>query len=429
MNTRRTGKSPLTGVSEDRNYLPDSQRLSGSGRIWMLAVLSALMGFASISTDFYLPAMPAMAAALGTGPGTIEFTISGYLAGFSIGQLFWGPVSDRTGRRLPVAAGIVLFVVGSAGCALSDSAEIMIFWRIVQALGASAGVVLARAMVRDLYDGSRSAQMLSTLMVVMAIAPLAGPILGAQIAAVSSWRAIFWVLVAFGVATLIALFTIPETLPAVRRTSQPLSHAARRYIDLLAQPKILAYGGAGAFFYAGVFAYVAGTPFAFITYHKVPAGYYGLLFGTAVLGIMAANLVNTRLVQRYGITNCLKLGTVVAALSAIAGAIAAYTDIGGLWGLFLPLSVFISCNGFIIANSIAGALSDFPEEAGAISALVGAIQYGSGLLGSGLVGAFADGTPWPMGCVIGMAGIGSLICARLIGKDIQAQDKCTAGEI
>ena len=121
----------------------------------VLATLSMLMGFASISTDLYLPAMPAMSRALGAGTGVVEWTVSGYLIGFSLGQLLWGPISDRFGRRPPVAIGLVLFVIGSAGCALADSAATMILWRVVQAVGACAGVVLARAMVRDLYQGSR----------------------------------------------------------------------------------------------------------------------------------------------------------------------------------------------------------------------------------------------------------------------------------
>ena len=149
------------------------------------------MGFTSISTDLYLPALPAMAAALGTGAGTMELTISSYLIGFTAGQLLWGPVGDRYGLRRPVALGLALFVVGSAGCALSGNAAQMVAWRVVQAVGACAGVVLARAMVRDLCEGDRAARMLSTLMTAMAVAPLLGPILGGQILALAGWRAIF----------------------------------------------------------------------------------------------------------------------------------------------------------------------------------------------------------------------------------------------
>jgi MFS transporter, DHA1 family, multidrug resistance protein len=157
----------------------------------VLVTLSALMAFGPIATDLYLPALPDMGRALGADAGTMELTVSGYLIGFSLGQLLWGPMGDRYGRRGPVAIGILLFLVGSVGCALSTGAWEMIGWRIVQAAGSCAGVVLARAMVRDLYAGSRAAQMLSTLMTIMAIAPLVAPLLGGQILAFAGFRAIF----------------------------------------------------------------------------------------------------------------------------------------------------------------------------------------------------------------------------------------------
>jgi MFS transporter, DHA1 family, multidrug resistance protein len=307
----------------------------------------------------------------------------------------------------------MLFVVGSAGCALAGSSWVMIGWRIVQAIGACAGVVLARAMVRDLYEGNRAAQMLSTLMTVMAIAPLLGPIAGGQILLLAGWRAIFWTLVVIGLATLAALMMLPETLPAHLRSSEPLGSALLRYAELLRQRRLLGYAGAGGFFYGGMFAYIAGTPFAYIAYYRVPAQLYGVLFAVGIVGIMATNLVNSRLVLRFGTDRLLIGGTGAAALAGIAVACGAWTGWGGLWGLLVPLFVFISAAGFIVANSIVGALAGFPERAGAISALVGAIQYGSGIMGSGLVGAFADGTPWPMGCVIALAGIGSFAFARL----------------
>jgi DHA1 family bicyclomycin/chloramphenicol resistance-like MFS transporter len=189
--------------------------------IWILVVLSALMAFASISTDLYLPAMPAMAKSLHANAGQLEMTISGYLVGFSLGQLLWGPVGDRYGRRLPVALGMLLFIAGSAGCALSETAQVMIAWRAVQAVGACASVVLARAMIRDLYEGHRAAQMLSTLMTVMAVAPLLGPSIGGVILEFGSWQLIFGALAAFGVVTLAALYAIPETLSTERRNMRP----------------------------------------------------------------------------------------------------------------------------------------------------------------------------------------------------------------
>lgn len=380
----------------------------------VLAILSALMGFASISTDLYLPAMPAMGASLGANTGMIELTISGYLIGFSLGQLLWGPIGDRYGRRLPVAIGIILFVIGSAGCALAGSAWAMIGWRIVQAVGACAGVVLARAMVRDLYAGERAAQMMSTLMTVMAIAPLLWPFVGGQILHYGSWRAIFWTLVGVGGATLLALFTLPETLTRERRNKEHLISAVADYLMLIRHKRLMGYAGAGGFFYGGSFAYVAGSPFAYISYYHVSPQFYGLLFGSGIVGLMVTNLVNARLVVRLGIARLLRVGTVGAALAALVFAVNTRTHWGGLAGLAVPLFLFVSMTGFIVANSIAGALADFPKRAGAVSALVGAIHYGSGIIGSALVGAFADGTPWPLGWVVALAGLGSVTCALFL---------------
>jgi MFS transporter, DHA1 family, multidrug resistance protein len=370
-----------------------------------------LMAFASISTDLYLPALPAMTQSLHSDAGTMELTISGYLVGFSLGQLLWGPIGDRHGRRAPVAIGLVLFVIGSAGCALSHTPAAMIGWRAVQAVGACASVVLARAMVRDLYTGHRAAQMMSTLMTVMAVAPLVGPSVGGMILNFTSWRAIFWTLVGVGVATLAALGALPETLPHARRNHEPLGRALGNYGRLLRIRRLLGYAGAGGFFYGAMYAYIAGTPFAYITYHHLSPQVYGLLFAAAIVGIMVTNLLNARFVSFFGSDRLMRAGTVGAATAGLLLALDARMDWGGLMGLFIPLFLFVSATGFIVANSIAGALGCAPERAGAVSALIGAIQYGTGIAGSGLVGIFADGTPWPMGCVIALMGLASAVCA------------------
>jgi MFS transporter, DHA1 family, multidrug resistance protein len=387
---------------------------ASSGGIRIMAVLATLMAFGSISTDLYLPAMPVMARDFGARPGELEYTVSGYLIGFSLGQLVWGAVSDRVGRRVPVAIGIALFVIGSAGCALSGTATEIVAWRVVQAIGACAGVVLSRAMVRDLFDRDQAAQKLSTLIVIMAAAPLVGPLLGAQVLAVASWHWIFWLLVGVGTLTLAALFTLPETLAPGRRDADAVRHALSRYGALLRDHRILAYAGIGGFFYSGVYAYIAATPFAYISYYHVPAGLYGVLFGAAILGIMAANLVNARLVPRVGGDRLLRTGASIAAASGLLSAVAGGTGWFGLAGLAIPLFVFCAMNGLIVANSLAGALSLYPDRAGAASALVGGLQYGSGIVGSAVVGMLADGTPLPLGLVVALAGCGSLACACLL---------------
>lgn len=380
----------------------------------MLAVLSALLGFASISTDLYLPALPTMASSLHSDPGTVAFTISGYLIGFSLSQLLWGPIGDRYDRRGPVAVGLVLFVIGSAGCALSGSEPALIGWRVVQALGACASVVLARAMVRDLYAGDRAAQVMSTLMTVMAVAPLLGPVLGGQILAFAGWRAIFWTLVGVGLLTLVALFTLPETLPPARRSTEGLRAAFSRYEWLVRQRRLLGFAGIAGCFFGGTFAYIAGSPFAYIAYHHLPPQYYGVVFGAGIVGLMALNLVNVRLVLRLGSERMLRAGNWLAAVGRVAAAVDAWIGWGGLAGLVVPMFLFVSATGLISANAVAGALADHPGQAGSISALFGTIQYGTGILGSALVGLFADGTPRPMGLVVGFAALGGLLCMQLL---------------
>jgi DHA1 family bicyclomycin/chloramphenicol resistance-like MFS transporter len=382
----------------------------------LLVVLSVLLAFASISTDLYLPALPTMSVALGASDGTLQLTISGYLLGFGFGQLFWGPISDRYGRRGPIAFGILVFAAGSAGCALSTDAGQLIGWRVVQAIGASAGVALARAMVRDLYERDKAARLLSTLMTVMAIAPLLGPSVGAQILAFASWRAIFWTLVAIGLATIVGVFTLPETLAPEKRASGSLRPVLAGYAALFGNRQFLGYAAAVGCFYAGIFANIAGAPFAYISYHHLSPQLYALLFAAGIAGLMIANVLNSRLVTRYGSDRLLFLGTAGAALFGIIVALVTATDWGGIYGLVPALFLFGSMNGFILANAVAGALSSVPARTGAASALLGAIQYGSGMVGSAMVGIFANGTPLPMGCVIALAGLGSLLCVLLAGK-------------
>jgi MFS transporter, DHA1 family, multidrug resistance protein len=417
VNEHRVGADAFPGRHvADHSTKPPAATAATPGRPdpRVLVVLSALMAFGSIATDMYLPALPALGAALRADPGQIEMTLSGYLVGFSLGQLLWGPVGDRHGRRGPIAVGLALFVVGSVGCALSNTAWQMTGWRVVQAVGACAGPVLARAIVRDLYARERAAQVLSTLMLVMGIGPLLGPILGGQILAVWSWQGIFWALAGFGLLALVGLSTLPETLPRARRDPQRLGEALLGYVALARGPGLLGYALPGAFFYGGLFAHIAGTPFAYIDYYHVPPQAYGLLFGANVAGMMAANLLNARLVTRLGADRLLRLGTGGAAFAGLVLALDARFGWGGLAGLVIPLFLYVSMLGFVVANSVAGALAAFPHKAGAASALLGATHYGAGMLGTAMVGWFADGTPWTMGWIVGAGGVGRLSAAMLL---------------
>ena len=268
--------------------------------------------------------------------------------------------------------------------------------------------------MRDLYSGPRAAQMLSTLITVMAIAPLIGPLLGAEILRFAGWRWIFGLLVAVGVAALLALRVLPETLPPAQRRRGKLTRAAASYVRLLGDPRVVGFALTGASLYVGIFAYVAGSAFAYIDYYRLSPLSYGVLFGSGILGIMAANLVNARLVMRWGVVAPLRVGATAAAVAGLWVAFDAQTGAGGLVGLVAPFFLFTGSSGLIVANSIGGAMTHYPRRAGTVSALVGTLHYGAGIIGSGLLGVFANGTPGPLGAIVAASGVAAALCAWLL---------------
>lgn len=371
-------------------------------------ILSALMAVTSLSTDIYLPAMPVMAQDL---HGDAELTITGFLIGFCIAQLIWGPLSDHFGRRKPLFIGMELFIIGSVGCALSTDISHIVFWRVFQALGACTGPMLARAMIRDLFSRTRAAQMLSTLMIIMAIAPIAGPLLGGQMIRVTSWHSIFWLLGIIGSLMLLSLFWLPETLPEEKRVKASLPGAFRNYRALLANTKFMRFTLCLMFYYVAAYAFITGSPFVYITYFGVEPQHYGLLFALNIVGLMGMSVINRRLVQRYSLEALLKVATSVAALAALLLALAAKLDIGGLILIVAAVFVFFSMNGIIAATSTAAALDSVPNVAGSASALMGSLQYGSGIISSLLLALLSDGTPWTMAWIIGLFTLASAVMA------------------
>ncbi|MDO8233267.1 multidrug effflux MFS transporter [Citrobacter werkmanii] len=372
--------------------------VSHTGLTFIL-ILSGLMAFTSLSTDIYLPAMPIMAADL---HGNVELTITGFLVGFTIAQLIWGPISDHLGRRKPLFIGMVLFIIGSAGCALSTSITQIVFWRVFQALGACTGPMLARAMIRDLFARTRAAQMLSTLVLVMAIAPIAGPLIGGQIIRLSTWHAVFWLLVLIDALMFVSLCWLPETLPEEKRVKASLTGAFRNYRSLLANRRFMRYTLSLTFYYVGAYAFITGSPFIYISYYHVDPQHYGWLFALNIVGVMAMSVVNRRLVQRHPLEQLLKYATMLAALAALALALLVKLELGGIVAIIITVFLLFSMNGIIAATSTAAALDAVPNIAGSASALIGALQYGSGIISSLLLAAFSDGTPWTMAWIIAL---------------------------
>lgn len=358
-----------------------------------ILILSALMAFTSLSVDIYLPAMPMMSASL---HGNTELTITGFLIGFCLAQLVWGPISDRYGRRLPLIIGMTLFVVGSIGCALSHTITQIVFWRVFQALGACTGPMLARAMIRDLFSRSRAAQMLSTLIVVMAIAPIAGPIIGGQMILFTSWHMIFWLLAIIGLGMLGALYWLPETLPQERRVQASLLQVFRNYRDLLGHRQFMQFTLALTFYYVSAYTFITASPFVYINYFHVSPQHFGYFFAVNILGVMGMSIINRRLVHRFALERLLKIAVSVSAGAMVLLAVTAYLSVGGLGLMMGLIFIFFAMNGIVASVTTAAALDTVPQVTGAASALIGSLQYGSGILSSALLAVFNSGTPLTM---------------------------------
>lgn len=359
------------------------------------------MAFTSLSTDIYLPAMPAMQKALG---GRVELTVTGFVIGFAIAQLIWGPISDRIGRIKPLVIGSLLFVIGSIGCALSTSMTMVVFWRVFQALGACTGPMISRAMIRDRYDSQRGAQMLSTLMMIMAVAPILGPLLGGLFLRFSTWNLIFWFMALVGVMLFLSTHLLPETLPVAERSQASLTQSFKNYAKLLASKKFMIYTMSVTFFYVAFYAFITGSSEIYMNFYHVPAEAYSFLFGVNIVGVSLMSMVNRQLVSHFSLPKLLAISTSLAFLFTLILVFTGVTNAFGLWGIVLPMFCFLSMNGIVAACSNAAALNAVPSDmAGSAAAILGALQYGSGVIPSILLAIFADKTPGTMTIIIAVA--------------------------
>ncbi|MGO3423949.1 MAG: multidrug effflux MFS transporter [Pseudoalteromonas distincta] len=342
-------------------------------------LLSALMAFTSLSTDVYLPAMPTMQQSL---HGDVELTITGFLIGFCVAQLVWGPISDRIGRKKPLIIGMMLFIIGSVGCAYSNSIEGVVFWRVFQAIGACTGPMLARAMIRDLYAKNEAAQMLSTLVMIMAVAPILGPIIGGRILMLSDWHFIFWLLALVGIVMLISLKALPESLPAERRVIAPLSHSFKDYAQLLSNKAFMRFTLCVTFYYVAAYAFITGSAKVYINSYHVSTQHYGYFFAINIVGVMLVSYFNRRLVNRIPLEKLLKIASVIGAFATVSLSIFTLEHIDSLLITVVCVFIFFSMNGVIAACATTAALDIVPDKVGSASALIGSLQYGSGIISS-----------------------------------------------
>jgi DHA1 family bicyclomycin/chloramphenicol resistance-like MFS transporter len=380
-------------------------------------VLGCLSALGPLSIDLYLPAFPSLAREFGSTESQVQLTLTACLVGLALGQLFVGPLSDAMGRRRPLLVGLAVYVAASAGCALADSTTALVAFRGLQGLAGAAGVVISRAVVRDLYAGSAAAQFFSRLMLVVGLAPILAPVLGAELLRFTSWTGLFWVLAATGVLLLgIIGFGLRETLPAERRREGSLRDTARTYASLLGNRVFMGYALSGGLAFAGMFAYISGSSFVLQDVYGVSAQAYGVLFGLNALGLTLVSQVNGRLVGRISPRRLLWTGLGITAVGGVLLVSAAATGVGGLLAITVALFLVVSGIGFVMPNSTALALADHPEAAGTASALLGASQFVIGAVAAPVVGAFADGTALPMSLVIASTGLAALVTLGVLTR-------------
>lgn len=386
----------------------------------MILILGALSAFGPLAIDFYLPAFPAMAQAFATDEKHVQTTLAAYFLGLSIGQLAYGPIADRFGRRLPLLFGVALFVIASLVCAFAPTLDALIAARFVQALGGCAGMVLSRAIVSDRCEPIDAAKVFSQLMLVMGLAPILAPMLGGLLVSVSGWQSIFLVLSLFSAICLVAVYLgLGESMPA-HLPRQPLSGALRQYGRLLRDRAFVGHALTGGIAIAGMFAYIAGSPFVFIKLYGVPAEHYGWLFGINAAGFILVAQVNARLLARRGPAVLLGRAVWVYVAAALTLLLVATLRPAALWPLLVPLFVCIASLGCIAPNASACAMAGQGARAGSASALMGCMQFSVASGAAALVGVLHDGSAVPMALVISLCGAAVVIMAALARRAVRA---------
>lgn len=371
----------------------------------LLLILGSLSAFGPLAIDFYLPSFPTLAQAFATDVEHVQLSLAAYFVGLAVGQLVYGPLADRFGRRKPLLFGVTLFSLASLACALAPSLEWLIAARFVQALGGCAGMVVSRAVVRDLCDPINSAKVFSQLMLVMGVAPILAPLAGGLLLSAFGWPSIFICLALFSLICLLALAKwLPETL-AKDVPPAPLRGAIGEYKRLFANLPFLGYALTGGFAVAGMFAYIAGSPFVFIELYGVPAEHYGLLFGSNALGFILVAQLNAWLVARHGPAYWLGKTVWFYLACGLALLLVALAKPQALWPLLIPLFGCIACLGILLPNASACAMAGQGRHAGSASALLGSLQFVIAASAATMVGVLHDGSAWSVAVVIFVCGL------------------------
>ncbi|WP_439377701.1 multidrug effflux MFS transporter [Amycolatopsis lexingtonensis] len=376
----------------------------GRAQLKFILILGGLSAFGPLSIDMYLPALPRMAEDLRAADSTVQLTLSAFIVGLALGQLVLGPLSDAFGRRRPLLAGLVLYVAGSVLCAVSPDAWLLVGARFIQSLGAAAGVVIARATVRDLYSGTAMTKFFSTLMLVSGLAPILAPLIGGQLLNWTSWRGVFVALTAFGAVLLaVVVFFLPEPSPV--RTPARLGQVMRTYGRLVADRSFAGYALASGLLFASMFAYISGSSFALQGVYGLSPQAYSVVFGVNGVGIVLAGQLNGRLVGRVSERALLSSGLLLGVAGG-ASVLASAFFRAPLAVLLVSLFLLVSSIGLVMPNASSLALASHARSAGSASALLGVLQFVVGAAATPLVGLGGPGTAVPMAAT--MAGFAVL---------------------
>lgn len=389
-----------------------------------ILLLGAIIALAPLSIDLYLPSLPTIQQTLGGDAAQAQLTLSTYFLGLALGQLIYGPVSDRIGRRKPLYFGLALYAIAALGCAFATNIDSLIALRFLQALGGCAGMVIVRAVVRDLYTQQEMARVLSMLLLVMGIAPILAPVIGSWIFVAFGWQTVFGVLAVYGLGCLfMAAKYLPETLATPGEALQ-LNRVLKGYGRMLRHRRFMGYALSGGIAQASMFAYIAVSSFVFIEIYTLTPTQYGLLFGVNAFGLILGSQINNWMLTRYRSERVLRSALLAYAFFGLVLAGLVSTDIGGLPGVLIPLWCCIASLGFTFPNSTAAALAPFGDRAGMAAALLGTLQYGLAAIASGVVAHLHDGTAQPMALTIAACGLGSVVVLRVLtGKLVIIQSE------
>jgi MFS transporter, DHA1 family, multidrug resistance protein len=375
----------------------------------MTAVLALLTGLGPLSVDMYLASFPDMVRTLPAPASQVQLTISVYLLGFAVGQVLYGPLSDRHGRRPVLLAALSVYLLATLVCVLAPSIGVLIGARFFQAVGASGSIVLARAMVRDLYEGARVARELSRLATIIAIAPISAPLIGGVLQTLFGWRSNFVGLFLIGsIAAFCVLFLLPETLRRRAPERVSLLSVLRSYRDFLANRSYLAYLALGTCCFVGLFAWISAAAFVLQDIYQLSALMFGVGFAMCSAGYMLGTAIAARFVTRWGVGLTVGFGSAAMAAGGIAMVATVALGLASAIVLFLTMALYLAGMGMVLPQSQAGALLPFPDRAGAASSLLGLVQQTAAAVTGAILGHQIGFTAWPLALAVAFAGCAAL---------------------